>query len=266
MELTKEYFIKYIESIGAKVINGVNGLGRFTNFTSSVFYWTFRPPYRFNLFFEQMYFMANKSIFIIILVSIFTGAVFAYQTYLGLEGWGLDSTIGPMVAISLAKELSPVLTGLVISGRCGSAMAASIGTMKVTEQVDALEVMGINSYQYLAVPRVLAAIVSLPILSSLFLLIGNFGSWLIGTKVLRIDEIIYMSKIPEFVDVSDVAEGLIKASVFGFLISIIGTYQGFKVSGGAEGVGRGTNQAVVWGMVIVLVVDFFLTSFLSVIL
>jgi phospholipid/cholesterol/gamma-HCH transport system permease protein len=196
----------------------------------------------------------------------FHGCSFSYQTYLGFQGLGFDSFIGPVVAISLAKELAPVLSGLVIAGRCGAAMAANIGTMKVTEQVDALEVMGINGIQYLAVPRVAATVMSMPILCSIFLLVGNFGSWLIGTKVLLIDEITYLSKVPEFMDMKDITEGIIKATVFGFLISLIGTYHGFQVKGGAEGVGKGTNMAVVWGMVIVLIVDFFLTSFLAVVL
>ncbi|MBL7665920.1 MAG: ABC transporter permease [Bacteriovoracaceae bacterium] len=265
--ISREHAVtKTVELLGAKVIETLNGLGRFTSYLNSVMFWMFRKPYRWHLFFDQMYFVANKSLFIIGLVSIFTGAVFAYQTYLGFAGLGFDSFIGPVVAISMAKELAPVLGGLVISGRCGAAMAANIGTMKVTEQVDALEVMGINSHQYLAVPRIAATVVSLPILSSIFLLIGNFGSWLIGTKVLAIDEMTYLSKIPEFVEMKDVYEGLIKAMVFGFLISIIATYHGFQVKGGAEGVGRGTNLAVVWGMVIVLVVDFFLTSILTLIL
>jgi phospholipid/cholesterol/gamma-HCH transport system permease protein len=145
-------------------------------------------------------------------------------------------------------------------------MAAQIGSMKVTEQIDALEVMGINSYQYLAVPRILGAMMSMPLLSGIFLLIGYWGSYLIGTKVLQIDEILYVQKISDFMRLGMVTEGLIKATVFGYLIGIIGTYQGFNVTGGAEGVGKGTNMAVVWGMITVLVVDFFLTSFLAKIL
>ena len=177
-----------------------------------------------------------------------------------------DSFIGPIVTIALAKELAPVLSGLVVAGRCGAAMAAQIGTMKVTEQIDALEVMGINSYQYLAVPRILGATIGLPLLSSIFLLIGYGGAWLIGTKVIQIDEVTFASKISDFMNLGMVAEGFIKATVFGFLIGLIGTYHGFTVEGGAEGVGKGTNMAVVWGMITVLVVDFFLTSFLTKIL
>jgi len=186
----------------------------------------------------------------------------AYQTYFGFKLINVDSLVGPVVALSLAKELAPVLTGLIVAGRAGAAMAAQIGTMKVTEQVDALEVMGVNSMQYLAVPRILAATLSVPMLSIFFLFIGNIGSYIVGTQALLIDESIYLSKLGNFMYVSDIAQGAIKALVFGFVIAIIGTYFGFSVSKGAEGVGKGTNLAVVWGMISVLVLDYFLTSFL----
>lgn len=255
-----------ITDVGQSVMDLIVGLGDFTTFTMKTIFWTFKPPFRFRLLFDQIYFMGNKSVFIIFLTSSFTGAVFAFQIYLGMKAINTDSFIGPIVTIALAKELAPVLSGLVVAGRCGAAMAAQIGSMKVTEQIDALEVMGINSYQYLAVPRILGAMMAMPLLSGIFLLIGYWGSWLIGVKVIQIDETLYTAKISDFMNLSMVAEGLIKATVFGYLIGIIGTYQGFNVQGGAEGVGKGTNMAVVWGMITVLVVDFFLTSFLAKIL
>lgn len=262
----KQMVERRIELLGTNVLNLLEGLGDFTNYTSRTLYWTFKPPYRWKLLFDQIYFIGNKSIFIIFLTSSFTGAVFAFQIYVGMKVINADSFIGPIVTIALAKELAPVLSGLVVAGRCGAAMAAQIGTMKVTEQIDALEVMGINSYQYLAVPRIVGAMLSLPLLSGIFLLIGYGGAWLIGTKVIQIDEVIFTSKLSDFMDLGMVAEGIIKATVFGYLIGVIGTYHGFTVTGGAEGVGKGTNMAVVWGMITVLVVDFFLTSFLTKIL
>jgi len=141
-------------------------------------------------------------------------------------------------------------------------MAAQIGTMKVTEQIDALEVMGVDANQYLAVPRILAGTIALPILTIIHGFVGNLGSYLIGTKVLGIDEVMYFSKLSQLMFLEDFFQGIIKAFFFGFIIACIGTYHGFSVSGGAEGVGKGTNLAVVWGMITVLVVDFFLTSFL----
>lgn len=255
-----------ISDFGARVIRLLEGLGSFSSYNFQILFWTFKPPLRFKLFIDQMYFIGNKSIFIVSLTGVFSGMVFAYQTYLGFSIINADSLIGPLVSISLAKELAPVLTGLIVAGRCGAAMAAQIGTMKVTEQVDALEVMGINSYQYLAVPRVWATFISLPLLSLIFQLIGNLGSWFIGTKVIGIEPAIYYSKLGEFMTVTHIFEGVIKAFFFGYLIALIGSYQGFSVRGGAEGVGKGTNMAVVWGMVTVLILDFFLTSFLTKIL
>ncbi len=256
------FFHKRIEHLGLSIIDAIDGLGKITNFSLLFFYWSVQRPFRYKLFLTQLYFVGNKSIFIIILSGAFTGMVMTYQVYFGFALISVDSLVGPAVSLTLAKELAPVLTGLIISGRAGGAMAAQIGSMKVSEQVDALEVMGINSYQYLAVPRIFATIISMPILSIFFQFLGNFGSYVIGTKVLKIDEITYFSKLGNFVFMADLYQGLIKSVVFGFILSIIGTYFGFSVKNGAEGVGRGTNLAVVWGMISILICDYILTSFL----
>ncbi|MBT5094831.1 MAG: ABC transporter permease [Halobacteriovoraceae bacterium] len=180
-----------IERLGTEVISGIDGVGRMTNYLMRYFYWQTKPPFRIRLIFDQLYFIGNKSLFIICLAGSFTGAVMAYQTYFGFKLINVDSLVGPVVAITLAKELGPVLAGLIVAGRAGAAMAAQIGTMKVTEQVDALEVMGINSVQYLAVPRILATTLALPMLAAIFMFVGNFGSWVVGTKALLIDEAMY---------------------------------------------------------------------------
>lgn len=253
---------KFVEIIGAMTIENIRGIGQIWLFGLRFFYWIVKPPFRFKLLSEQFYFIGNKSLFIITLAGGFTGMVMAYQTYFGFKLINVDSLVGSVVAITLAKELAPVLTGLIVAGRAGAAMAAQIGTMKVTEQVDALEVMGIDSYQYLAVPRIIAATFALPMLSITFLFVGNIGSIVVGTVALLIDETVYMSKLSEFMFIGDVMQGVIKATVFGFIIAVVGTYFGFNVTKGAEGVGKGTNLAVVWGMILVLVVDYFLTSFL----
>ncbi|MFG1493642.1 MlaE family ABC transporter permease [Halobacteriovorax sp. ZH4_bin.1] len=255
-------FVIFNENLGRIFIKNIAGLGTIMNFIVNFFYWATRRPYRFKLFFEQMDFIGNKSLFIIFLAGSFTGMVMAYQTYFGFKLINVDSLVGPVVAITLAKELAPVLTGLIVAGRAGAAMAAQIGTMKVTEQIDALEVMGISSVQFLAVPRIVAGTLSLPLLSIFFLLVGNIGSYIVGTIALKIDDAIYLSKLGQFMYVSDIFQGIIKATVFGFVISVIGTYFGFSVTKGAQGVGKGTNLAVVWGMISVLVLDYFLTSFL----
>ncbi len=258
----RNFFLVRIERLGRSVIEGVEGLGRVSHFAGRIFYWMFRRPYRTKLLINQLYFVGNKSIFICCLAGSFTGMVMAYQTYFGFKIINVDSLVGPVVALTLAKELAPVLAGLIVAGRAGAAMAAQIGTMKVTEQVDALEVMGISSIQYLAVPRVIATTIALPMLTGLYLFVGNLGSVLVGTKALMIDEAIYLNKLGEFMFIEDIWQGLIKATVFGFVISLVATYFGFQVRKGAEGVGKGTNLAVVWGMISVLVLDYFLTSFL----
>lgn len=261
-----EFIIKktkaYVEELGSLVNENIEGLGKMCNFISKFFYWVFRPPYRVHLVFEQLYFIGNKSIFIVFLAGSFTGMVMAYQTYFGFKLINVDSLVGPVVALALAKELAPVLTGLIVAGRAGAAMAAQIGTMKVTEQVDALEVMGIDPHQYLALPRIIACTISLPMLTCIFNLVGNIGSYVVGTKVLMIDEPLYFSKVSEFMHMEDLYQGIIKGFIFGFIISNIGAYFGFEVRKGAEGVGKGTNLAVVWGMISVLVFDYFITSFL----
>lgn len=257
-----ERFYRTTESLGESIINALQVLGDVTLFTLQFFYWLVKPPYRLHLLAQQMHFIGNKSLFIIILAGSFTGMVMAYQVYFGFKLISVDSLVGPVVAITLAKELGPVLSGLIVAGRAGAAMAAQIGTMKVTEQVDALEVMGIDSYQYLAVPRILAATLVLPMLSAVFVLVGNVGSYIVGTKALMIDEALYFSMLGEFMFLEDLAQGIIKAFVFGFTVAVVGTYCGFQVQKGAEGVGKGTNLAVVWGMILVLILDYFLTSFL----
>lgn len=262
MKRIQKYFRNKVEELGATILDMVDGLGSITMFAGRFFYWSVRKPFRFHLIFEQLFFIGNKSLMIILLAGTFTGMVFATQTYFGFKLINVDSLVGAIVAISLAKELAPVLTGLIVAGRAGSAMAAQIGSMKVTEQIDALEVMGINSIQYLAVPRIIATTIALPMLSVVFLFIGNVGAYLVGTTTLMIDEAMFFSKLGEFMALSNVAEGVIKATFFGFVVSVIGTYFGFQVEKGAVGVGRGTNLAVVWGMISVLVLDYFLTTFL----
>ena len=256
------FFYRGIADMGHSVLAVLQGLGRISKFAVRFFYWITRPPYRVRLIFEQLFFIGNKSVFIIVLSGSFTGMVMCYQTYFGFKLINVDTLVGPVVAITLAKELAPVLTGLIVAGRAGAAMAAQIGTMKVTEQVDALEVMGINSLQYLASPRIIAGTLALPMLAIVFMFVGCAGAYVVGTKALLIDEAVFYSKLGEFMYMQDMFQGIIKAFFFGFVVSVIGTYFGFEVTEGAEGVGRGTNQAVVWGMICVLVLDYFLTSFL----
>jgi phospholipid/cholesterol/gamma-HCH transport system permease protein len=261
-KIVNRFVVSPIERLGASIIELINGMGSMTLFSLRVFYWFLKPPFRIHLLIEQIVFVGNKSIFIITLAGSFTGMVLAYQTYFGFKLINVDSLVGPVVAISLSKELAPVLTGLIVAGRAGAAMAAQIGTMRVTEQIDALEVMGINSVQYLATPRVIASIFAVPLLSIIFLLVGCTGAYIIGTTALSIDPAVFYSKVGDFMYLEDLWQGIIKSTVFGGVIALIGTFHGFEVEKGAEGVGIGTNLAVVWGMISVLILDYFLTSFL----
>jgi len=233
--------------------------GRIILFLLRAGYWLVRPPYRPALVFEQLYFVANQSIFIIVLTSLFTGLVFAVQFYFGFRVIQADALVGPSSALSLARELAPVLTAVVVTGRAGAAMAAEIGTMRITEQVDAMEVMAVSPMQYLVSPRILAGLMSLPALTVLFLFVGNLGVYIAGAYLLKIERVLIFSHLQEFANTRDVVQGLVKAATFGVMFSTISTYSGYFASGGAKGVGRATTRAVVITLVLILISDYFLT-------
>ena len=220
------------------------------------------PKFRWNLLIEQLDFIGNGPLFIITLTALFTGGVTALQTYYGLAKVGGYSLVGPVVALGLARELAPVFAGLMVTGRAGAAMAAQIATMRVREQIDALEVMAVDPVNYLVGPRLLATLISMPLLAGAFMLVGNLGSWIVGVHLLGIDSGIYFSKLPELFFLEDIWQGLIKATVFGATLSIVGTYYGYNAEGGALGVGSATNKAVVSASVLILVLDYFMTPLL----
>jgi phospholipid/cholesterol/gamma-HCH transport system permease protein len=207
-----------------------------------------------------MEFVGVKSINVVILTGLFTGAVFALQSYYGFAMFGAESLVGSTVALALTRELAPVLTSLMVTGRAGSAMAAEIGTMRVTEQIDALTAMAVNPLQYLVVPRMLAGIIMLPLLTILTNYIGVFGSYVVGVKMLDINEGVFVQNIYNYLAMSDISMGLIKAAVFGLILSVVGCYQGYVTTGGAEGVGRSTTKAVVQACILILATDYFLTA------
>lgn len=250
---------RWVERLGGGFLRFISETGRMFLFLGQAVLWMIRPPFRANILMEQFYFITNKSLFIVCLTGAFTGMVFAIQFYFGFAIVNTDAFVGPAAAISLARELSPVFTGIVVTGRAGAAMAAELGTMRVTEQIDAMDVMAVNSIQYLVAPRILVGLFALPILSIFFLFTGNIGSYLAGVYLLGIDSAIYYSHLQDLVEVKDVIQGLIKAAVFGVMFSTIGTYKGYFTQGGAAAVGRSTNQAVVISLVLILVSDYFLT-------
>lgn len=251
--------VLWVEYLGALLLGFVEETGRISRFFGEVLRWLFRPPFRTKLFLEQFLFVANKSVFIVCLTALFSGMVFAIQIYFGFRVISADALVGPSVAIGFVRELGPVFTGIVVTGRAGAAMAAQLGTMRVSEQIDAMDVMGVNSIHYLVVPRVVASFFALPLLCAIAIFVGNVGSYFTGVYILNIDPIIFFSHLQEFVELRDVAQGLIKSAVFGLIFSTIGTYKGYKTQGGAEAVGRSTNEAVVITLVLILVSDYFLT-------
>ena len=222
--------------------------------------WLVRPPFRIRLYFKQMEFIGVNSLFVVALTSLFTGMVLALQTFYAFSMFGAETLVGATVALSMTRELGPVITGLMVTGRAGSAICAEIGTMRVTEQVDALTVMAINPVQYLVRPRIGAGVIMLPLLTIISDAMGILGGYLVGVQLLDIHGGMFMNKIQEHVTLADVYNGLIKASVFGGILTLVGCYKGFYTRGGAEGVGRSTTQAVVMSSVLILVSDYFLTA------
>lgn len=251
--------MNWVEALGIWALAFVTETGRVAQFFAQAVYWAVRPPFRFRLLVEQFLFVANKSAFIVCLTGVFSGMVFAIQVYFGFKIIKADALVGPVTAAAFVRELGPVFTAIVVTGRAGAAMAAQLGTMRVTEQIDAMDVMAVNSIQYLVVPRILASLIALPLLNALFIFIGNVGSYVTGVQLLSIDPALFFAHLQEVVEVRDVVQGLIKAAAFGTIFSTIGTYQGYHTKGGAEAVGRSTNQAVVITLVLILVGDYFLT-------
>ncbi|MCA9522924.1 MAG: ABC transporter permease [Myxococcales bacterium] len=221
--------------------------------------WMFRPPYRVRLFVEALSFIGVGSLFIVCLTGTFTGMVFALQSYKAFRLFNAETLVGSTVALALTRELAPVLTSLMVTGRVGSAIATELGTMKVTEQIDALNTMAVNPLQYLVVPRMLAALIMVPILCMYFNLVGMVGAYLVAVKFVGVDSGLFVAKVMKYVRPSDITSGLIKAAVFGVTIAVVGCYKGINASGGAAGVGVATTQSVVLSSVLILVQDYFLT-------
>jgi phospholipid/cholesterol/gamma-HCH transport system permease protein len=252
--------LQFIAAIGAATMVVTRDAGRMVLLLLEALSWMFRPPWRWRLLFKQMEFIGVNSIFVVILTSLFTGMVLALQTYYAFRMFSAETLVGATVALSMTRELGPVITALMVTGRAGSAIAAEIGTMRVSEQVDALSVMAINPVQYLVLPRIIAGVLMLPLLTALADFIGVIGGYLVGVKLLGIHGGIFMNKIYEFVEFSDIYDGLLKAACFGLILSLVGCYKGFYTHGGAEGVGRATTQSVVLASVLILTSDYVLTA------
>lgn len=200
---------------------------------------------------------------IIALTGFSTGLALALQTNIGFRRFGIEEFIGTIVALGMTRELGPVLTGIMVTGRAGSAMAAEIGSMRITEQIDALRTLRINPFQYLIVPRMLAGAIILPFLAIFSMIFGVIGGYIYCVYIININPESYIAGIQQFVELSDITGGLIKSSCFGLILSWIGTYNGYQTSGGARGVGIATTRSVVLSSILILIANYFLSAFLN---
>lgn len=224
--------------------------------------WAFRPPLQGREILKQMEEVGVRSFPVVVITAGFTGMVLALQSYTGFKRFGAETMVGTVVALSVTRELGPVLTGLMVSGRVGSAMAAELGTMRVTEQIDALYTLATNPIKYLIVPRFLATLIMLPILVIFADIIGILGGYLVSTLILGTNPTLYFRRTWDLLELNDLYSGLLKAIVFGMIIATISCYQGFSTEGGAEGVGQATTKAVVVSSLTILISNYFITAFL----
>jgi phospholipid/cholesterol/gamma-HCH transport system permease protein len=261
--MTVASLVEKIETTGSRFSNWIKETGASWLFILSVMMQSLKPPYEFKLFMKQMEFIGVQSITVVALVGGFTGAVLAVQGEYTLSQFGATAYTGSAIALSLIRELGPVLTALMVNGRAGSAMTAELGIMKITEQIDALRAMGINPIHHLMVPRVLAGTISVPLLTAIFIVVGIGGGYAVAVWTLGLSSGTFMSVMIDSVSSTDVYSGFIKAIVFGFCLSWISCYRGWTCGFGAVGVNKATTSAVVTSSVVILVIDYFLTSILT---
>jgi phospholipid/cholesterol/gamma-HCH transport system permease protein len=254
------FLLLWFERFGRVITYLLEDIGSTTILFFKAAYYAFKRPFKPARIIEQMVRIGVDSVPVVMLTAVFTGMVLALQATYQIAKFGADIYIGGIVGISMTRELGPVLTGLMVSGRVGAAIAAEIGTMKVTEQVDALETLATNPIKYLVMPRVVAALIMLPTLTALADFIGIAGGYAISTTTLGINPSVYIEKMNQLVHVSDILIGLLKTVVFGIIIATVGCNQGFKARGGAEGVGRATTISVVTSCILILLSDVFLTA------
>lgn len=240
--------------------NIIKEVGQIGIFFYTVVHSSFQKPSRVSELIRYMEFIGNQSVFIITLTGLFTGLALSFQIYLGFKLFNAVNMVGPTVALGITRELGPVLTGLIVAARAGGAMAARLGTMRVSEQIDALDVMGINTRQYLIAPRIYAAVLCMPLLTAIFDFVAMLGTYFLCVYLLELDEAIFWGKISDILDPRHINEGLFKSTVFGLIFAVICTYRGFNTTGGAKGVGEATNQGVVQSMVMIIILDYFLTN------
>ena len=246
--------------LGRALLGLLTGLGQLALFTLNALRHAVTPPFYPRLIGRQVIEVGYYSLPVVGLTALFTGMVLALQSYTGFSRFNAENAIANVVVLSMTRELGPVLAALMVAGRVGAAMAAEIGTMRVTEQIDALATLSTNPFKYLIAPRLIAGILTLPPLVLLDDIIGVLGGWLIGVYKLDFNAVVYLQNTVNFVRTMDVVSGLVKAAVFGFLVTLMGCFHGYHSRGGARGVGSATTSAVVTGSILILLFDYFLTE------
>jgi len=251
-----------VQRIGGTSMSIVQEMGRMLLFLLSTFAWMARPPFRIFQVVKQLHFIGFKSTFVIVLTAAFTGMVLGLQGYYTLRKYGSDAALGAAVALSIIRELGPVLAALMVTARAGSAMTAEIGIMRITEQVDALDTMAVNPLQYLIAPKVVASLIGVPLLVALFDVVGIYGGSVVGVDLLGVNSGLYWNSVETSIEWKDVYGGIWKSISFGLIISWICCYKGYHTKMSAEGLGTATTEAVVLSSIMILVWDYFLTSVL----
>jgi phospholipid/cholesterol/gamma-HCH transport system permease protein len=240
----------------------LDNIGNIVSLTARTIVWLFRPPFRFGQMLAAMDFIGVQSIFIVALTGTFSGMVLALQTTYALRAFSAEGRVGGLVAVSLTRELAPVFSAIMVTARAGSSMAAELGNMRVTEQIDAITTMGVSAVQYLLSPRLLAGVVMVPLLCVLYTVVGMAGAYLVAVQLMGGDPGIFLQSVHDTAVPKDLFMGIVKASVFGFIVSSISCRHGFFASGGARGVGLATTRAVVESCVAILIANYVLTDLL----
>jgi phospholipid/cholesterol/gamma-HCH transport system permease protein len=251
-----------LKDAGAPVMRLLDLFGGHLILIGRALSWLPRRPFRWANYLDAAEYIGFGSLPIVVLVGFFTGAVTSLQSVAAFRQFGLESFSGGTTGKALSTELGPVLTSLMLAGRAGAGIATELGTMRITEQIDALESMAVNPIQYLVLPRLIAAMIVTPILTLLFFVVGMGGAWLVAVVAQGVDQGQWVANLRDIVDLIDVSQGLIKSVFFGFMVALVGCYQGFHATGGGRGVGIGTTRAVVIASVMTLISDYFQTAIL----
>ncbi len=251
-----------VEVLGRMIIGFTRELGSVLILLSVALKQLLIPPYEIKNTFKQMLEIGIRSLPVVFITAVFTGMVLSLQTYTGFKRFGAETLVGTVVALSMTRELGPVLTGLIVAGRAGAAMAAELGTMRVTEQIDALETLATNPVKYLVVPRFVSGVLMLPALAVVTDIVGIMGGFAVSVGLFDASAVSYWNRTWDYLELDDIYSGLIKAAFFGASIALISCYKGFYAEGGAEGVGKATTGAVVLSSMTILVSDYFLSAWL----